>query len=507
MDANNFVWAKASADDTAWLPLWLHLRDTFQISGWIWENRIPQKHKQLLQFDLGFDESKAKRVYQILCGLHDLGKSTPDFSGREYMISVSETLYLRMKNAGFSFTSFRQNRSDSAIRHEISSEFFIRELVFKGNKNRTAKSLLSIIAAHHGKPVSLDSFLSESLQEMKDKEPTWFISIQNIYEFIMEGCIDSKEILVEALNKGISWRTQMIFSGYLSMADWLASSEDIFPLWDISRVEEQSWTIDSHRLKQAVSALQFPEYFDSSRIDLEISAENLFAKRFGFSTPRPSQKDLVDVVQSDQNCPNDIFILEAPMGEGKTEAALISAEILMKRSGVTGIFFGMPTMATGEAIYSRVKPYLDSILQETDQNATLELMHSKAFLSNNKKDIDKESYFNKKSHGLVDSGWLSGRYLKPLNSFVVGTVDSFLMMQLPLKYTYWRHLGFSQKVIIIDEVHAMDEVMKHYLIEALRISGFYGCPVILCSATLKEAERKTYLDAYQQGKDLGNRII
>ena len=50
-----------------------------------------------------------------------------------------------------------------------------------------------------------------------------------------------------------------------------------------------------------------------------------------------------------------MFIIEEATGSGKTEAALVLAQRLIAEGNGEGIFFGLPTMATADAMYGRME--------------------------------------------------------------------------------------------------------------------------------------------------------
>ncbi len=70
-----------------------------------------------------------------------------------------------------------------------------------------------------------------------------------------------------------------------------------------------------------------------------------------------------------------LFILEDVTGAGKTEAALILTHRLMSAGKAQGLFFGLPTMATANAMFDRLAQSWLALYQ-SDARPSLVLAHS-----------------------------------------------------------------------------------------------------------------------------------
>ncbi len=68
-----------------------------------------------------------------------------------------------------------------------------------------------------------------------------------------------------------------------------------------------------------------------------------------------------------------ILLVEAPMGEGKTEAAFYAHFELQRRFGHRGLYVALPTKATGNAMFKRT---LEILAQPgIDRKLDLQLLH------------------------------------------------------------------------------------------------------------------------------------
>jgi len=207
------------------------------------------------------------------------------------------------------------------------------------------------------------------------------------------------------------------------------------------------------------------------------------------------------------------LVIEAPMGEGKTEAALLAAETLAARTGAGGVFVALPTRATSNAMFGRMLQWLDRLPSLGD--APVHLAHGKAALDDKYSDLlrraprlaaidldgqetrtDARRDVRAGATELVAHQWLRGRKKGILSSFVVGTIDQLLFTGLKTRHLALRHLAIAGKVVVIDEVHAYDAYMSVYLERVLSWLGAYRVPVALLSATLPTDRRRALIEAY-----------
>ena len=229
--------------------------------------------------------------------------------------------------------------------------------------------------------------------------------------------------------------------------------------------------------------------------------DDYYRNRFGF-LPRSFQQFIFDAIEG--TAEPGIFILEAPMGSGKTEAALAASEELMAKKKLDGLFFGLPTQATSNGIFPRINDWLKKMAKEYDVIDTMKLMHGKAAWNELQEELlDRTHVDEDMDSGVLTAQWFAGRKTAILSDAVVGTVDHFLLMALKQKHLALRHLGFSKKIVIIDEVHAYDAYMDVFLSRAIEWMGAYGIPVLLLSATLPAEIRENLIQAYLLGQGKG----
>jgi CRISPR-associated endonuclease/helicase Cas3 len=194
-----------------------------------------------------------------------------------------------------------------------------------------------------------------------------------------------------------------------------------------------------------------------------------------------------------------LVIIETPMASGKTEAALAIADILIRERGAGGIYYALPTQATGDQMFRRVAEFLRSHPARIDDDVELHLLHSRSDLNPNYADLKPSALYDSDGNrepAVVASSWFKARKRGLISPCAVGTLDQALMAAMQVRYMFVRLFGLSGKVVIIDEVHAYDIYTSEIPYSLLRWLGALGTPVVLLSATLPAHRRNMLIRAY-----------
>ena len=186
-----------------------------------------------------------------------------------------------------------------------------------------------------------------------------------------------------------------------------------------------------------------------------------------------------------------LTIIEAPMGEGKTEAGIFAAMQMARHWQKDGIYVAMPTAATANQIIERVH----ALLEMHEQSEPVRLLHSMAWL----KSENEEAVHSPDEHDEAAT-WLAPVKRGLLGQYAVGTVDQAMLAATNVKYGVLRLLGLSNKALLIDEIHSYDAYMGEILIRLLEWCKALEIPVVMLSATLPPALKAKLLAPYTSDK-------
>lgn len=493
------LWAKKSKKGAyLWLPLITHMTDTAEVAKRLWRKWLPDSIRHVIKTAIESDEQEAEKFIVFLAIVHDIGKATPVFQASLSAFlptDLDEDIYNTLLANGYSVREKRTSYLNSEkTPHALASQLLLETAkehnLSDMNLNRNAAA---IIGAHHGKPLETGytNLAGSQKSNFGFDEDAWMQAQRELIRFSLEyaGYASLNEV-PRPTEQG-----QVLLSGLLILADWIASNDSIFPLVALNNPQK----IDSsERARIGWNSLRLPSAWQPYYAlgNAYYNAE-LFSDRFG-RRPYNMQKTALSIAGSLRK--PGIMVIEAPMGSGKTEAALAVAEVLRSLTDSGGIFFALPTQATSDGIFPRLVKWMDEL--DTDEKFSVNLAHGKAQFNEtyiNLFEGDSEiSDDDSDDHVAYVHQWFNGRHKTMLANFVVGTIDQLLLMALKQRFVMLRHLGLAGKIVIIDECHAYDAYMSQYLKMALEWLGTYEVPVIVLSATLTSDKRREVIGAYMR---------
>ncbi|HAL0943507.1 TPA: type I-E CRISPR-associated protein Cas7/Cse4/CasC [Escherichia coli] len=357
---------------------------------------------------------------------------------------------------------------------------------------RVIEMWMPVTTGHHGRPPDrmdeLDNFLPEDKAAARD----FLLEIKPLFPLIEIPAFWDDDEGIELI-KHLSW----YISATVVLADWTGSSTRFFPRVAHPMDIKGYW---QKTLIQAQNALTvFP-------LKAKVAPFNGINTLFPFiENPTPLQQKVLDLDISQQG--PQLFILEDVTGAGKTEAALILAHRLIAAGKAQGLFFGLPTMATANAMYDRlVKTWL--AFYSPESRPSLVLAHSARTLM----DRFNESLWSGDLVGSEEpdeqtfsqgcAAWFADSNKKALLAEIgVGTLDQAMMAVMPFKHNNLRLLGLSNKILLADEIHACDAYMSCILEGLIERQARGGNSVILLSATLSQQQRDKLVAAFARGTE------
>ena len=441
----------------------------------------------------GLDALALDSTVPFLVALHDIGKAAPGFQ------RVVPALWDVVRAGGFADCHPLWN--GVRFRHDVEGYVALADQVLPTwvapsgvqSASRGARRVYSGVAqalgGHHGAFVSAAEVQENGYpqirpESMADDDRAWNAARVELvhalaHAFDVEGPVEVAAHHLSALCS--------ILNGLTTLCDWIASNEEYFPC--ASQAPSDAYSAEAWSRAQAavhaVGLLRFPEP----------PADISFSALFPNYEVRPVQAAFDVGALGDLRDPL-LAVIEAPTGEGKTEAALLLAQRLIGQSG-GGMYFALPTMATSEHLFQRIAQFLASSYSEGG-TAGIALIHGQSELSPALERIARHSkpVVGETTDPVVVDSWFLPRKRALLAPFGVGTVDQAMLAALRVRHGSLRLLGLAGKVVIIDEIHAYDAYMNVIIERLLEWLAELGVSVILLSATLPAVARQRFLTAY-----------
>lgn len=458
-----FMWAKTSLDSESWHPLLLHLLDVAASADALL-TREPVSTRQRMGAAFGLDWEFARPWLLLVIACHDLGKCCPGFQCKWKNLSGLD--------AGPS--------PDTTVNHAFVTQVELPPLLVElGWPEDAAELIADAMGCHHGERASPNTLANLAGNRRALGKADWRAARRAIFETLTAVFTPTKLPTKSTL----SGPDFMLLAGLTSFADWIGSNEHYFPYGAVEDCGDPAEWFRRRRERNAENALDETGWLP--RLPLT-DAPRAFAEVFGF-TPRPLQQAVVDALGSIHQ--PAILLLEAPMGEGKTEAALYAHLELQRRLGHRGLYVALPTKATGNAMFSRVLTFLRS--QRCDRPLDLQLLHGGALLNDDYQHLKPGGIHDATQGGEVRaSEWFTHKKRALLSEYGVGTIDQALLTILPVRHQFVRLWGLANRVVVFDEIHAYDAYTGTLLLHLLRWLLALGSSVLLLSATLPPEIRR-----------------
>jgi len=445
-----------------WHPLILHLLDVAACADEIL-NREPESTRKRIAEILGMSWEEAHAWILSIIACHDLGKGCPGFQCK--WDNLTDLPLPRVP--------------DTDINHAYVSQIALTEILLEQEWPEDLAILVAdAIGCHHGERVSDHklSFLEGNRNALGGSE--WANARRDIFYALLEVLRPS----VTPEKQTLSGPDFMLLSGLTSFADWIGSNDEWFPFGTPDDCDDLPGWFERRKVcaERALDAIGW-----NHRTPLS-SESRSFEEVFEFP-PRPLQRAVAEALPALQE--PSILLIEAPMGEGKTEAAFFAHLEMQRRFGHRGLYVALPTKATGNAMFKRTLKFIKN--HKNDRKLDLQLVHGATLLNDTYQNLRFTGIHDPETGGEIRAGeWFTNKKRALLSEYGVGTVDQAIVPILPVRHNFVRLWGLANRVVVFDEIHAYDAYTGTLLINLIHWLLELGSSVVLLSATLPPKFRR-----------------
>ena len=385
------LWAKWKRETPeSHYPLLFHMLDVAMVTQEMWRNCLQAGARGFLSKKLGLPEEETCSWISFWAGLHDIGKASPVFQGKNTVAKQ------RLEAQGLIFERHLGDIPHGAITSYVFPEVIRKSLPEINFLNEMIQTIGIIVGGHHG-------IFEDKVPGPRQRGTGEWDKARLALTTKLATLLD---ILSLPAPRHVSNNTfYVMLAGLTSVADWLASNEHLFPWKELKNepVEEHMQPF-RQQAKEVLHDLGWSTWVPS-----QTSAP--FQQLFPFITQLyPLQKKVIQLSESSCGSPG-LVIIEAPMGEGKTEAALYLADRWATMLAQKGCYIALPTQATSNQMFTRTAEFLQTRYHDSATN--LQLVHGSALLSQNfasyRKQHLQEAKDSNTSDDLIAAEWFLPR--------------------------------------------------------------------------------------------------
>jgi CRISPR-associated endonuclease/helicase Cas3 len=474
------IWAKSKkGDPNLFHPLICHMTDVAEVAFKIWATVLCRSCRKWICDVFALHDEDMRRWIAFWVGLHDLGKASPGFQSKRPQAQVELAM------AGYDFPA-GMDAAHGQVTAAVLPMLLATSAKWPAINLPLARCVAVAVGGHHG---YFSSPEQQDLGEASLGNSAWRRA-RSEFAVALSGITGVANIPRPAMLDQGNGAAFMFLAGLTSVADWIGSNEEFFP--PAGKVDD----IAAYSILVKERAQRALDHLGWTAWDVGEFGPRSFIQLFHhIKTPRPLQA----VAQRESIALHGpgLALIEAPMGEGKTEAALYLADYWTHALGQRGIYIALPTQATSNQMLDRAIDFLEH--RYPNARINLHLLHGHSALSRHYENLKLAAvHDDDASPGKVvaETWFAQDKKRSLLAPFGVGTVDQAMLAALQTKHMFVRLFGLAGKTVILDEIHAYDTYMSTIVERLIAWLAALHCSIVLLSATLPTAKRRRLIEAY-----------